>query len=157
MTASSGAVGQEEVKPLPNIRFSTLTQWIQMPNLVQEIEKEGAKSWVQYAKHWVENFAPEKDRFAVQEILPEETRNLTVKQKEYLGKIAEIVIDATDAEKFQAEIYGLSQSLDLSTKEAFQAIYIALIGKPYGPKAAWLILSLDKKFVSDRFKQASVV
>ena len=157
LTASSGAVGQEEVKPLPNIRFSTLTQWIQMPNLVQEIEKEGAKSWVQYAKHWVENFAPEKDRFAVQEILPEETRNLTVKQKEYLGKIAEIVIDATDAEKFQAEIYGLSQSLDLSTKEAFQAIYIALIGKPYGPKAAWLILSLDKKFVSDRFKQASVV
>ena len=43
----------------------------------------------------------------------------------------------------------------ISTKDAFAAIYTSLIGKDHGPKAAWLILSLDKTFVRNRFSEVS--
>jgi lysyl-tRNA synthetase class 1 len=41
----------------------------------------------------------------------------------------------------------------LPSRDAFQAIYLSLLGKDHGPKAAWLVLSLDKAFVQERFRE----
>ena len=60
-----------------------------------------------------------------------------------------------DAENLQTELYEWAKELGLSSKEAFSAIYISLIGKNHGPKAAWLILSLDKAFVQKRFQEVA--
>lgn len=141
-----------EVKLPPKVRFSVLAQWVQMPNMQSEIEKEGLTEWAKYAKVWVENYAPEKERFAVQKELPEAVKNLSDKQKEYLAKIADMLDDDISAEDLQTKIYELSKEMDLPTKEGFAAIYTALLGKDHGPRAAWLIASLDKEFVKERFK-----
>ncbi|MBP6913703.1 MAG: lysine--tRNA ligase [Candidatus Levybacteria bacterium] len=133
-------------------RFLTLAQWVQMPNMDDEIKKENLEEWAKYAKIWVEKYAPESEKFAVKKDIPEETKNLTSIQREYLKKLSEKV-NTKDAEALQLDVYNLAKDLGLSSKDAFQAIYLSLLGKDHGPKAAWLVLSLDKKFVQERFRE----
>lgn len=144
-----------EAEKVPTVRFSTLAQWVQMPNMGEEIKNEGAEVWAKYAKVWIEKYAPESEKFLVQQALPEEAKSLSAKQKEYLKKIAEFVSEKRDTEDFQTKIYEAARDMNLAPKEAFTAIYLALIGKDHGPKAAWLISSLDPEFVKKRFSEVS--
>jgi lysyl-tRNA synthetase, class I len=139
----------------PNIRFSVLAQWVQMPNMQEEIQKQGLEEWANYAKVYIEKYASESEKFLIQKDLPEQVKNLTDKQKELLKKITDELDNASDAEIFQTQIYELGKSLGLTGKETFGAIYVSLIGKDHGPKAAWLILSLEKEFVKKRFNEAT--
>ena len=41
------------------------------------------------------------------------------------------------------------------SRDAFAALYLAFIGKPNGPRAAWLLVTLDPAFVSARLEEAS--
>lgn len=140
-----------KIKFPPVVRFSVLAQWIQMPNMSKTIEKEGLTEWVKYAKIWIEKYAPESEKFLVQKEMPETAKDLTEKQKEYLQKVSSELDKEWNAEDFQKELYELSKQLDLSSKDAFAAIYLSLIGKNHGPKAAWLILSLARDFIKKRF------
>jgi lysyl-tRNA synthetase class 1 len=140
-----------EIQKPPKIRFSVLAQWVQMPNMEEEIKKEGLESWAEYARVWVEKFAPEKDKFTVQKDTPDAVKNLTSEQKAFLRKVAGELDKAVGGEEFQTRIYETGKEMGLNGKESFAAIYTVLIGKDHGPKAAWLILSLDKEFVKKRF------
>ena len=40
-------------------------------------------------------------------------------------------------------------------KRAFEAIYRAFLGRTNGPRAGWLLASLDPVFVSERAREAS--
>lgn len=142
-----------EIKKPPAVRFSVLAQWVQMPNMQPKIKEEGLEEWAEYARVWIEKYAPESAKFLVQKELPETARELTDKQKELLQKIAVALDNVEDAEAFQTQIYEIGKSLGLNGKETFSAIYRVLIGKDHGPKAAWLILSLDKDFIKKRFAE----
>ncbi len=142
-----------KVQKTPEIRFSVLAQWVQMPNMQERIKAEGLEQWAEYARVYIEKYAPDSEKFAIQKELPEQAKNLTDKQKKLLQKIADELDNAADAEMFQTQIYELGKSLGLSGKETFGAIYTSLIGKDHGPKAAWLILSLEKEFVKKRFTE----
>jgi len=144
------------IKP-PTIRFSVLAQWVQMPNMEEQIKKEGLEEWAKYARVWVEKYAPDSAKFLVQKELPEQAVDLSDKQKELLQKIAAELDSTIDAESFQTQIYEIGKELGLNGKETFAAIYKVLIGKDHGPKAAWLILSLEKEFVKKRFEEATKV
>jgi lysyl-tRNA synthetase class 1 len=144
-----------EIQKPPTIRFSVLAQWVQMPNMEEEIKKEGLEVWAEYARVWVEKFAPEKDKFSVQQELPAAVQNLSNEQKTFLKKVAVELDQAENGEEFQTKIYETGKEIGLNGKDSFAAIYLSLIGKDHGPKAAWLILSLDKEFVKNRFNEAS--
>lgn len=146
------AVG--EVKLPPKFRFLTLAQWVQMPNMEGEIEKEGLSKWAQYARVWIEMYAPEKDKFLVQTKLPD-LSDLSSEQKNYLSSLAKLFEYPVSAEELQASIYNLSKEKGISSLDAFKAIYYAFLGKDHGPKAAWLLESLDPVFVRERLIQAS--
>ena len=49
--------------------------------------------------------------------------------------------------------------LEISTKcapaEAFQAIYVALLGKPRGPRAGWFVTVVGAETCAARFRQAA--
>lgn len=138
---------------VPSVRFSTLAQWVQMPNMEEEIKKEGAQEWARYARIWVEKFAPEEEKFMVQTELPVLVQKLSTEQKELLRKIAKELDKKWNGEDFQTKIYDIGKELGLSGAKTFEAVYLSLLGKDHGPKAAWLILSLDKKFVQKRFNE----
>ncbi|MGH7246272.1 MAG: lysine--tRNA ligase, partial [Candidatus Levyibacteriota bacterium] len=143
------------VKP-PSVRFSVLAQWVQMPNMESEIKKQNLDVWVPYVKNWLKNYAPDSEKFFVQENLPPVATNLSQEQKEFLKGINNLLDkNIMDAEKFQFDIYELSKKLKLKSADAFAAVYLSLIGKTHGPKAAWLILSVDKTFAQNRFAEAA--
>ncbi len=144
-----------EPKKPSAVRFAVLSQWVQMPNMKDHIKKEGLEEWAKYANVWIEKYAPETAKFLVQKELPETAKDLSDNQKELLKKIVSGLETVQDAETFQTQIYEFGKELGISGKETFAAIYLSLIGKDHGPKAAWLILSLDKEFVKKRFHKVS--
>lgn len=149
-------------------RFRDLINLVQLPglNLVLEAAKKKGKTLtkeekglleerVMYVKIYLDRFAPERVKFTIKEDLPVESGKLSSTQKKLLGKLINLVSTAKDPERFQNEIYQIGKDLGLSSAETFEAIYIPLLGKEFGPKAAWLILSLDKSFVKKRFREAA--
>ena len=144
-----------EIKKPPSVRFSILAQWVQMPNMEEEIEKESLSEWAKYARVWLDRFAPEDQKFEIQEKLPKEAKSLSDNQKELLSRATDLLDQKLNPEEFQTKIYELGKELGLSSQQAFEAFYKALIGKNHGPKAAWLILSLDRDFVKRRFEEAA--
>lgn len=143
----------ESIQKPPQIRFSSLAQLVQMPNMQDEIKKQKLEEWTSYAKIWLEKYAPDSEKFLVQQQLPDTAKDLSDLQKKYLKKITELLDKNLDGEEFQKELYELSKQINLPPKEAFAAIYKSLIGKDHGPRAAWLILSLEKKFIIKRFNE----
>lgn len=142
------------IKRPPLVRFSVLAQWIQMPNMEEEIKKEGLEEWAKYARVWIDRFAPDDQKFEVQKSLPSNI-DLSEKQKELLEKTAKFIPDIKDPAELQTKIYEMGKSLELSSGETFAAFYKALIGKDHGPRLAWLLLSLDSSFVRNRLEEAS--
>ena len=141
----------KEVKKPLDVRFTTLVQWVQMPNMEKEIKAQGLEEWAKYARIWVEKFAPESDKFTIQERLPDSARLLSQAQKKYLAAVAELLNRISDPEDLQKAIYEKAKEMQIPSKDAFGAIYTVLLDKNYGPKAGWLILSLDKDMVRERF------
>lgn len=144
-----------EVKKIPTIRFSVLAQWVQMPNMQDKIKTEGLEEWAKYARVWVENYAPDSEKFMIQKEMPAAAKDLSTEQKELLQKLATDLDKDWNAEDLQTQIYELGKSIGLNGKQTFAAIYTSLIGKDHGPKAAWIILSLEKDFVQKRFADIS--
>lgn len=143
------------IKKPPSVRFSALVQMVQMPNKEEEIKKEGFNDWAVYAKIWVERYAPESEKFSLSQFLPESAKNLSNKQKEYLHKVSLELNKKWKPEDFQVNLFEWAKELELSSKDAFHAIYMPLLNKSFGPKAGWLILSLDKDFVKKRFAEVT--
>ncbi len=144
-------------KPLypPEARFTTLAQWAQMPSMMEKIGESELKAWVNYARVWVEKYAPEEDRFIIQESLPKEVEGLAPEQKDYLIKLSNLLESTRIAEEVQTAVYDLAKEKGISSKDAFKAIYLAFLGKDHGPKAGWLLASLDSEFVRNRLSEAS--
>ncbi|MDP3726735.1 MAG: hypothetical protein Q8Q96_00275, partial [bacterium] len=145
----------EKINNPPKIRFSVLAQWVQMPNMEETIKKEGLEEWAKYARVWLDKYAPDEEKFVVQKELPPAAKGLSEKQKKFLRRISSELGKNWEAEEFQKNLYEWVKELGLPSKDAFSAIYLSLIGKDHGPKAAWLILSLDKEFVKKRFGEVS--
>ena len=66
-----------------------------------------------------------------------------------------------DPETMQERLYELAKAAGLVTAEgkvsrdAFAALYTALLGRASGPRAAWLVVTLDPAFVRARFLEAA--
>ncbi|MFC1711723.1 lysine--tRNA ligase [Patescibacteria group bacterium] len=115
-------------------------------------EQDILEERIKYAKIWLKNYAPKDLIYQADKKIPKEAENLEKEQKTYLkAVIALLEKDSWQPEDLQQELYYLSKKLNVNTKKAFQAIYIALIGKTHGPKAAWFLLDQDKNFVIKRF------
>ncbi len=144
----------DEKNPSNKMRFSDVVNLLQVPGKEKELEREDVLPRVSYAKIWLDRFAPEEDKFTVKDEFPEAALHLSGLQKIFLGKIIDEISKDLKPEVFEVRLYELAKEIELSSKDAFTAIYNSLIGKDHGPKAGQLILSLEKKFVIDRFREA---
>jgi len=135
------------------ISFLQLAQWIQAPNMEIKLKNAGASMWLPYVKTWIERFAPEQIRFQLAKEIPDKALNLSKNQKEFLSRIN---FDKNlSAEEFQQQLFEWAKQCNISSKEAFSAIYLSLLGKNYGPKAGWIILE-NKEFAKKRFQEVIV-
>lgn len=144
-----------KIKTPPNIRFSMLAQWVQMPNMEEEIKQQGLEEWAKYARVWIEKYAPESEKFILQKSLPEQAKKLSDLQKKYLKLVAERFDQCSNEVELSVALYKWIQETMLKSSDAFAAIYVSLLGKNHGPKAASLIRSLDKGFVKQRLEDVA--
>jgi len=82
---------------------------------------------------------------------------LDVDQRDFLARLSN---DAereapADGEAWQNLIFTVAQQRELPARRAFEAIYRAFLGRPNGPRAGWLLASLDRGFVYERAWAAS--
>ena len=163
-------------RKLPNTdtfmpRFSQVAFLVQMPHLDIEREVETLKGLpltqtdktelferADYAKKWIEEYAPEKFVFKLQDSLPESAKNLSDAQKAALQELA-IYIEKRAAmptgEEIQHRLHEIKESSNLAPAELFGALYLAFLGKSFGPKIGWFLSVLEKDFVLQRLEEAS--
>ncbi len=142
-------------KQLPNIKLLEKLEEIKGSPLGKE-EIEIVKEREKYAEIWLAKYAPSESKIKMSEEVPPEARDLSEKQKEYLNKIINLVEGDMDSDGLQVEFYKASQAMKLNAKDAFSAIYLALIGRQYGPKAGWFVRQYPKEKIIKRLKEVSV-
>lgn len=105
-----------------------------------DFEREVLDTRAHYAKIWLKDYAPEEEVFIPTDNIPEQAGTLTEEQKKYLREVVNMLSKDWDAEALQAALYDKTKELGIPPKDAFAAIYLSLIGKTHGPKAAWFLL-----------------
>ncbi|HDI46623.1 MAG TPA: hypothetical protein ENF82_02330 [Candidatus Methanomethylia archaeon] len=128
----------------------------QRSSLSQE-EISDVKLRLEMAMNWVEKYAPERWKFSItEELLPEAAKKLTDTQRSFLSRLA-ATFESKDWEEqeLQNHVFTLARDMGLTPQEAFKAVYLALLGREYGPRLAPLLLALEKRWVVERLTKAS--
>ncbi|HYX10647.1 MAG TPA: class I tRNA ligase family protein, partial [Candidatus Acidoferrum sp.] len=115
---------------------------------------------IQAARAWLEAYAPERAIVAVRETLPvDAVAALGDDQRRYLGALADAARSAdgppASGEAWQDLIFSVAAAAGLPNGRAFAALYAAFLGRTNGPRAGWLLASLDPGFVTDRLRAAA--
>jgi lysyl-tRNA synthetase class 1 len=110
------------------------------------------------ARAWLEAYAPESAVVRVRsDALPPEAAALAADQRAFLGGLA----GAAEAEQpqggdaWQALLFRVAGEAGLAAGRAFAAVYLAFLGRPNGPRAGWLLASLDHAFAVGRLREAA--
>jgi lysyl-tRNA synthetase class 1 len=107
---------------------------------------------------WVERYAPE-NKVVLLESLPDSVRaQLTEADRESLrifGKRAETAAWREDAIKELMVSLTKGGALPVETSRFFRNLYLVLLGKEKGPRAAPFLAVLDKKLVLQRLREAA--
>ncbi|HEV8467985.1 MAG TPA: lysine--tRNA ligase [Candidatus Limnocylindria bacterium] len=152
------------------VRFQVLADWLQIPSIKPDAEAEKRKGVrltapelrdlhrrLELARIWLDRWAPEDAKFTVLPHKPDV--QLSDLQRRYLVAIKNLIGSVHDPEEMQNQLYewakkvGLVNAEGKPAREAFAAIYLAFIGKPNGPKAGWLLTSLETAFVLRRLDE----
>ena len=148
-------------------RFRDLALWMQHPeiNLIDKFaEIKGSKLTKQevselknrqrYAQIWVDNYAPEEYQLTPQADLPINSRDMGDEQIEFFQKAVDLKNSQENWEpqELQQAVYELAKN-SIGAKQGFGSIYQALLGKNSGPRAAWLLLSVDQSLLDERITQ----
>ena len=107
---------------------------------------------------WLETYAPDGARYSVADDLPAEVARLADDQRLFLGALAlraeEQGIPGSGAD-WQGAIFTTATDGGLLAGRAFGALYVAFLGRTNGPRAGWLLASLDPAFVLRRLREAA--
>jgi lysyl-tRNA synthetase class 1 len=153
------------------LRFSQVAFLVQMPHHkildeaakikgspLTEAEQVEIAERAQYALRWLENYAPEKYVFKLQDSLPEDIE-LTKAEQRGLGILYnDLAIDYPEkGEVMHALIRAIPvrPGAEVEAKALFTSIYKIFLNKESGPQAGWFLAALPKDFVLKRLKEAS--
>ncbi|HYF12933.1 MAG TPA: lysine--tRNA ligase [Candidatus Paceibacterota bacterium] len=154
------------------MRFSQVAFLVQMPHLIllkeaqalkgtplTEIEKKEIEERARYARKWLDQYAPEKFIFKLQESLPNGSRELTKEQKEALRVLLkDLEIEYPEkGELMHTLLRAIPErpAIKLSPRDFFTAIYIIFLDKDSGPQAGWFLAALPKDFVLKRLREVA--
>ncbi len=108
------------------------------------------KRRLNYAKKWLEKYAPERLKFQIADEVKSEFTDLELK---FLKEYAERLSEDMKPEDIHNLVYEVSKDVGIKPSKAFQAIYKAILNKTYGPRAGYFIKSLGISWVKERFKK----
>jgi lysyl-tRNA synthetase, class I len=108
-------------------------------------------------RRWLDAYAPERARLEIRrDGLPPEAELLRPEQRGFLRALAEVAHGDAPAsgEQWQAAIFAVAADHGLDARAAFNALYLAFLGRANGPRAGWLLASLERGFVTRRLTEA---
>lgn len=173
----SGVAGSENMATRENISARALPRFSQIAFLSQmrhlDIEKEAEhlvghaltdadkaelKKRLHYAQIWIDTYAPEDYKFAIQEKLPEGAKNLNEVQKKALALVLEYIksVETIDGQGMHTKLHEIKEVTQINPKEFFEAIYLSVLGKSSGPKAGWFLSVIDREFLIKRLGEVVV-
>jgi lysyl-tRNA synthetase class 1 len=142
------------------------------PNLESIITQSDFKDLLDRTKNWIDeikkilkeekdpkikrNISKKVSIFSVPNEVPEDiTNQLDEKQKEAIDVFKNYLkgLEKWEAEKIQNKIFTMAkEDLNISPKKLFQAIYLLIFGKKYGPRLGPFLELLDKKWLLNRLE-----
>ena len=115
-----------------------------------EIDIEDIRRRLKYAEKWLSRFAPDRLKFEIRDV-----EELNVKfdeeELEFLRRFAEAMKEGMNASDLHNLVYEVANDVGIKPGKAFKAIYKAIVGKSYGPRAGYFMESLGVEWVKDRF------
>lgn len=151
--------------PYQPVNFQLLTSMLQMPHIHvrQEVEKRAPspmsdQDWKHFeqrehsVRYWLETLATESDRFEVQKTMPPSVQALSETKKAFLRRVAaRLEACSWEEQEIQSLVFDVARTTPIAQRDAFHAIYTAILDRDQGPKAGSLLSFLDKPFVQERF------
>jgi lysyl-tRNA synthetase, class I len=110
------------------------------------------------ARAWLDSYAPERARLTIRrDAVPDETTKLDPAQKAWLAALATAAADEkpVSGNAWQTLIFRVASETGLPSGKAFGALYAAFLGRDNGPRAGWLLASLEPAFVVERLRAAA--
>ncbi len=120
-------------------------------------ERQVLQGRIAYAEYWLQHFSPAEMRLRLHKALPEQVATLTPEQRQALGILGQRLQPAMDGDTVHTLVYALAEEVVLPARALFEAIYIALLDQPRGPRVGWFLSSLDDDFVRTRFQDAAAL
>lgn len=148
--------------------FSLVLALLQLPHLL-DLEAEVAKRKgspltdserahlsrrVRAAECWLDEYATDDERIALQQTLPASAHDLTVTQRAFLHHLADALeLGTWEDDALQTLVFEVARLTPIDQPRAFQAIYQTLLARDSGPKAGNLLAFLEPGFVATRFRE----
>jgi len=127
-----------------------------------EVAPDAVANRMEYARRWLDAFAPEEIKFTVQDRLPAQASELDGDQRAFLGALANALDEkqqgqeGMDGEAVHRTIWDLAGRFEtVKPAKLFEAIYVSLLGKTRGPRAGWFIAMLGPETCAARFREAA--
>jgi lysyl-tRNA synthetase, class I len=153
--------------------FSHLALLLQIPNVdlaarvaaekggpLNEREMTTFDERVRAARAWLEAYAPDSAKMAVvRDHIPDLASELGAEHRAFLALLADEASEKApgSGEAWQNLIFRAAAAANMRTnRTAFAAIYAAFLGRENGPRAGWLLASLDSQFVIERLRAAAL-
>lgn len=152
-----------EIKEEFNLRFNLIKEMLKnfktVDVVLAEAEKlkgkkltkidEGAiKLRIKYVGIWREKFGEKTSTLKV-----DIKKDLSSKQKDLIGKLAQELTAEMSEDELQNFIYNKGKDLGLKPAETFAAVYQTLLGQNQGPRAGVLVKSMGLDKVKEKFSQ----
>ena len=151
--------------------FSHLALLIQVPgvDVIERAEAEKGSPLTDHeralldqragaARAWLEAYAPDAARLTIhREGVPAAVVELDAAQRRFLARLAERASreEPASGDAWQTLIFDVATDEGVPGRKAFEAIYRAFLDRPNGPRAGWLLASLDQAFVIGRASEAA--
>jgi lysyl-tRNA synthetase class 1 len=151
--------------------FGHLAMLIQVPGVevVERVEAEKGGPLTDHeraildqrasaARAWLDTYAPDDARLTIhRDAVPPEAAELDAAQRRFLARLADRASreQPESGDAWQTLIFTVSTEEGVPGRKAFEAIYRAFLGRPNGPRAGWLLASLDSAFVVGRATEAA--
>jgi lysyl-tRNA synthetase class 1 len=131
---------------------------VEKGSALDDAEQDIALQRVASAQMWLETLAPESARLSVHfDAMPATAADLSEAQRDYLGALGQAAEkqSVVGGEAWQSLIFDTARARELKPGDAFGSIYRVFLGRQNGPRAGWLLASLNAAFVVERLKEAS--
>ncbi len=119
---------------------------------------EWAKSLLVRALNWAERYAPERLRFELPKETPESAARM-IKDPERLSRAADALeaVETWTEEAIKEALIRFGEGMSPEERrEFYRDFYLAVIGKPEGPRAAPLLALMSRDEAVERLRRAAV-